>query len=114
MSYMRVIPRDLFNEANLLKCYGQLVLQLELGTHRATLSDESMGDAEAFDIQADIDGRTTVANLPLVIGDVEWQLWRPLNSRELWPLYAESADGESVPVFTDGGNLSVEFQALIQ
>ena len=29
MSYPRVIPRDLFNEASLLKCYGQVYLKLE-------------------------------------------------------------------------------------
>jgi len=29
MSYTRVIPRDLFNEANLLKCYGQIYIEVE-------------------------------------------------------------------------------------
>ncbi len=28
--YARVIPRDLFNEANLLKCFGNLYLRLEV------------------------------------------------------------------------------------
>lgn len=29
MSYFRVIPRDLFNEASLLKCYGRLAILLD-------------------------------------------------------------------------------------
>ncbi len=29
MTYKRVIPRDLFNEANLLKCYGALWIALD-------------------------------------------------------------------------------------
>lgn len=28
-NYERVVPRDLFNEANLLKCIGKLVLEIE-------------------------------------------------------------------------------------
>jgi hypothetical protein len=29
VSYFRVIPRDLFNEASLLKCYGRLAILLD-------------------------------------------------------------------------------------
>ncbi len=29
MAYLRVIPRDLFNEGNLLKCLGRIYINLE-------------------------------------------------------------------------------------
>jgi hypothetical protein len=35
MGYTRVIPRDLFNEANLLKCIGGLYIALEHVESRA-------------------------------------------------------------------------------
>lgn len=113
MSYMRVIPRDLFNEASLLKCYGKLYLETE-GNPNATFGDV---DFESFDIEQNIDGDLFIDNLPFRIQGKHYRLKRPLNSRQPWPLYAEDIDDpdfESVAVFNVDGTLSVEFQALIQ
>lgn len=83
MNYARVIPRDLFNEANLLKCYGRLALEVDL-EH----------DGGAFDIQQDpASGALHVANVRLVVRGREVPLFRPLNSREPWPLWATTEDG---------------------
>lgn len=113
MSYTRVIPRDLFNEASLLKCYGKLWHILE-GNPKARFPDEPV---ESFDIVQSIsDGRIWVENLPLVIDGAKYRLSRPLNSRELWPLYAECMDDfevEEIQVFTDDGDLTPEMKALI-
>ncbi len=110
MAYLRVVPRDLFNEANLLKCYGRLWILLDRAGHDAKL-DEGCG--EAFDIQQDpASGQLTVANLPFTIRGESWNLVRPLNSRGEWPLYAER-DDECLSVFDQGGNLSDEFSSLI-
>lgn len=114
MAYSRVIPRDLFNEANLLKCLGQLYLCLEaLPGQPATLGDIEPG--EAFDIQQDeADGSLEVVNLPFTMGDGRsYRLTRPLNSRETWPLWCECDDGDEVPVFTGQGVLSPAFLALL-
>jgi len=107
-SYYRVIPRDLFNEANLLKCLGLLWILLE-GRTDANFEEN---DGEPFDVQQnEDDGTLTVVNLPFVIRGNLWTLERPLNSRETWPLYA-SRDDERVAVFTDGGELTKEFESL--
>lgn len=114
MSYFRVIPRDLFNEASLLKCYGRLYILLDrINSSGATMSHDDM----PFDvIQPDEDGSITVQNVKLFVNRRHFELWRPLNSREPWPLYAEDAhdpDCDPVEVFTDGGEFTGEFLALI-
>lgn len=117
--YIRVIPRDLFNEANLLKCLGQLYIALENlhGQHRAKYAIE---DVERFDIhQSPDDGSIYVANLPFMIDGRIYHLSRPLNSRQPWPLYAtlswpQPGEEQTVTaVFTDEGKLSAEFLKLI-
>lgn len=115
MSYLRVIPRDLFNEADLLKCCGRLWICLDnLGDANAVLGDDDgEHDGSPFDIQQDEgSGALTVANLRFLIHGRPWRLTRPLNSREPWPLYAER-DEDCVSVFTGEGELSPEFRALI-
>jgi hypothetical protein len=113
MAYMRVTPRDLFNEANLLKCLGRLMILLDnlpASGHLAVLDE---GDGSPFDIQQDdSSGAIEVVNLPLRIGGQQYRLMRPLNSRQPWPLYAENYD-DAVSVFTDDGHLSGEFLLLI-
>lgn len=118
MTYLRVIPRDLFNESSLLKCYGKLYLELEnqSGTPLGALSWRG-DDAQPFDVQqSEADGSIYVANIRLEVGRREFLLTRPLNSRDPWPLWAESEDNddfEPVAVFNDGGSLSAEFLDLI-
>lgn len=118
MTYSRVIPRDLFNEANLLKCLGRLWICLDsrrdlpcqLG---AIKTDYDPGDhtGEAFHIvMNEGDGSLSVANLPFHIRGDLFTLSRPLNSRDPWPLYCESPNGETcLEVFDSDGNLSAEF-----
>lgn len=114
MSYVRVIPRDLFNEGNLLKCLGRLWCLLdESRGHNARLIESHAGDPFRIE-QSDADGSISVANLHFHIAGKKWHLSRPLNSREAWPLYCESADNEiQEPVFDDGGWFTAEFKRLI-
>ncbi len=111
MSYLRVIPRDLFNEANLLKCYGQLYLNLEhLGMQDCL---EHTDDEQAFAVhQYQHSGGLTLSNVQLVISGNELDLSRPLNSRRAFPLYAEY-DGETISVFNDDGTFTPEMLKLI-
>lgn len=119
MTYCRVIPRDLFNEADLLKCLGRLYIELEnTRDHTAELCDE-MGQREGFKIEQNEDsGAIYCTNAVLRIGGQRCRLERPLNSREPWPLWLEGIgddpDFEAERVFTDEGKLSPEFLALIQ
>lgn len=114
-NYIRVIPRDLFNEANLLKCYGQLYLCLEnLPNCDARLVDVREGEPCGFDIRQDgSDGSLTIANVALVVGRRVCRLSRPLNSRRPYPLYAMPDDDTTLAVFTDDGRLTDEMTAYL-
>jgi hypothetical protein len=112
MTYQRVIPRDLFNEANLLKCYGQLWLKLEMyGNQGASL--EHYGNFFITEQDSD-DGSLSIYNIRLIIGSETFRLRRPLNSREPWPLYCYLQEAaEELAIFTDDGELTEEFLALL-
>lgn len=114
MSYHRVIPRDLFNEANLLKCLGKLWINLDNLRPAGWYVREPLG-REPFEIcQDENDGSIFCPTCGLFSHDRRWDLFRPLNSREEWPLwlYDEPQD-ESIKVFDDNGNFSPEMLALL-
>lgn len=109
--YQRVIPRDLFNEANLLKCYAQLYLCLD---HHA-IDDVSLDyDDEPFDIDQNQDsGGLYIRNITLLVRGQAIHLERPLNSRYAWPLYATTPDEEIIEVLGDNGRLSDAMLAFL-
>lgn len=116
MTYTRVIPRDLFNEGDLLKCYGRLWILLdETRGHVAQLGDEEQLPATPFEVwQDESDGSLTVVNVPFLVRGERWHLYRPLNCRSPWPLWCSSPDEEiCVRVFTEKGQFSPEFVQLI-
>ena len=107
--YSRVIPRDLFNESNLLKCMGRLYICLE-GEGMAALDN----DGGAFHVEQDESGDIFIANVWLTVRDEPVHLSRPLNSRESWPLYAmDNAEGINIEVFDNSGNLTEEFKEFL-
>lgn len=110
VAYPRVIPRDLFNEANLLKCLGQLWLLTE-----PIRSVEVKHDGESFIVaQDDNDGSLTVLNVVLRVHGEVVEYRRPLNSRQPWPLVAVLPPrDELLPIFTDSGQLSAEMLRFI-
>lgn len=115
MSYVRVVPRDLFNEANLLKCLGRLYIVTEQFTS-VTISEPEPG--EPFQIeQSDDDGSLQCLNVQLVINGQAYTLTRPLNSRAAWPLRITHIDAkelaEYIDVFTEDGNLAPEVLSLV-
>lgn len=99
MSYMRVIPRDLFNEANLLKCLGRIYICLER-LPRCNVTLESNGQEFRID-QSQCSGAIYCSNVPL------------LNARDPWPLYASLPDDDECEVFTNDGEFTAEFLELI-
>lgn len=107
--YLRVIPRDLFNEANLLKCLGRLYIVTE---GRTGVAIEHDGDA--FDVrQYENSGAIYAFNVSLWVRGAEIPLWSPLNSRASWPLRATIQD-DDVAVFDAAGNLSAEMCAFLE
>ena len=115
--YARVIPRDLFNEASLLKCLGKLALILMDRPSSAEFEEDEL-KADGFRIvQSEGDGAIEVENLPFLIAGHRYRLYRPLNSREPWPLWCESPfsdhDGDDCEVFDAEGNISPVFAEWI-
>jgi hypothetical protein len=109
MSYSRVVPRDLFNEGNLLKCYGQIYLNLE----KMGLEDRLRHDGEAFRIAFNEGtGGLSLANVKLIVHGEDCILERPLNSRGNYPLYLLQEDAE-IEVFLEDGSFTPEMVAFL-
>jgi hypothetical protein len=83
---LRVLPRDAFNDANLLKCIGKITLDIEDGIC-TELTYQYNG--KPFNIQQDeSDGSTYVTNIVFITSKGrKIKHRRPLNSREDWGLY---------------------------
>lgn len=119
MSYVRVIPRDLFNEANFLKCLGALYIALETaGAHHASLMFEPFDASADFGVTQNGDGALYSTSIEFIVRGTPYHLTRPLNSRASWPLYCSDLDNddfEPVAVFDEAtGKLSADFLALIK
>lgn len=114
MSYTRVIPRDLFNEAKLLKCLGQLALLIHDGVKIPRgLSIEHADPTEGFRIEQDgSDGSLYCANLCVFCNGCAISLRTPLNSKDAYPLWFTVGEEEG-RVFNEDGTLSDEFRQVL-
>lgn len=117
MSYQRVIPRDLFNEGNLLKCLGNLYIQLQkigLEDH-LIFQDSESGGLDHFDIsQEQLDGSTHCNNVFLVTSNGQKiELTRPLNSRQAYPLEFIFNDNEYY-LFNSQGDLMPDMDSILK
>jgi len=113
MSYCRVLPRDLFNEAKLLKCMGRLILKIEDGQAPTGLAFEhDHGLGGPFIVRQDSgDGRLYVANIDVFVGRAQVNLSTPYNCKEAWPLIVTTADdSHEVEVFDEAGGFAREFE----
>jgi hypothetical protein len=116
MSYGRVIPRDLFNESSLLKCYGALWIELDNGRFPGAALEYEEDGAPFAVVQNQSSGGITLANVRLTVRGETVHLERPLNARRAYPLYAYPSDSESeseLSVFTDDGRLTGEMRAFL-
>lgn len=115
-NYVRVLPRDLFNEAGLLKMMGRLwILLSETRGHNAEIVEE---DVPRFDIQQDeSSGAIYVANVRFLINGVERRLSRPLNSRSSWSFWMtgteDDPDFDEIAVFDENGNFTADMRSAI-
>ena len=115
--YLRVMPRDLFNEGSLLTLHGRLVILLkETADHHASIAEQ---EVEGFDVVQDpATGWISIDNFVFTVRGRRYRLSRPLNSRERWPLWLEDVDQESdfeaIAVFDDDGALSPEMLSFIK
>lgn len=108
-THNRVIPRDFFNEAKLLKCMGLLSLKILDNMIPDGLKIEISESGEPFDIRLLNDGSLTVINYPVIINDkLSVTLKTTYNSKVKYPLLCEYNYIE-YEVFDDNGNFTQEF-----
>lgn len=115
MSYRRVVPRDLFNEAKLLKCLGALYIAAEhFDNETLHVEHANEGSRDGWDIQQDeTDGSIFCANVSVMLRGAAVHCYTPLNSKRPYPLWASIGD-ELYEVFTDEGKLTGDFALLLQ
>jgi hypothetical protein len=117
MTYSRVIPRDLFNESKLLKCYGRLSLLIHEG-RIAGLPLTLEHDAEPFPgFQVEMDGlrgHFYCSNLKLLLNGSPLRVGTVINSREEYPMVCVTEDESEVEVFNAYGFLTPEFKRYVR
>jgi hypothetical protein len=93
MSYRRVIPRDLFNEAKLLKCLGKLSLLIhEQMIDGLNVNHEDELNGFKFS-QCTGSGFITVSNLHFFDNNgTPIYCYHPLNCKDKWPMQIEYLD----------------------
>ena len=115
MSYLRVAPRDLFNESKLLKCLGRLSLGILDGKlSMYSISDEIDEPEGGFNIDNNDDGDIYCINYNVYVeaadgSKVKLDLFTRLNSKEPYPLICLTHDDEIIDVFYDDGEFTNEF-----
>ena len=111
MFYSRVLPRDFFNEAKLLKCLGQFSLKNGDGElYGFNVIERLTDDGDGFEIELDNGNYGLhVINYRVKIGGVEQYFYSPYNSKSIYPLLFISMKGDPEPVFTEEGEFSIEF-----
>jgi len=134
--YERVIPRDLFNEAKLLKCLGQLTLLIHEGKCDLEVLFGGPGEGDTvcrgFETGVNIDGGYYCNNIRVYVksGDGslrELELATNCNSKLSYPLVAVftgysianpepvlPAINEEAYVFNEHGSLATDFIELIR
>ena len=112
--FYRVIPRDLFNEAKLLKSLGRLCLLIHEG-----LADPLEVDLEDPETGFQVElsptyGTLFVSNLHIWPRHATASFFTHYNDKAPWPLWVTvSVDDRetTVEVFTEDGELTQEFRA---
>lgn len=114
MSYQRVIPRDLFNEAKLLKCLGQIALIVHDYPGLGLCLNHDQSEFSGFAIeQDDNSAELYCSNLELTFEGRLIGLRTNYNSKEKYPMTIIFEE-ECGQVFAENGYLDNEFKALME
>lgn len=111
LNYQRVIPRDLFNEAKLLKCMGKLSLAILDGFAPARMQMNEPD--EPFQVGLMNDGYLTITNLEVKILDTRHLFRTQYNSQANFPLVV-THDYCDYRVFDEAGEWDEEFLDFVQ
>lgn len=109
INYSRVIPRDLFNEAKLLKCIGQLTCNIHDGEGLGLKVSESV---TGFKIGLMNDGFLIVENIHFKLGKIPLLFRTTYNSKKSYPLVC-TYDYCDIPVFEENGTYTEEYTTFI-
>ncbi len=112
--YTRVIPRDLFNEAKLLKCMGRLTL-LELDRMLPCKMIIVHDDSKPFDIQLMEEGSLYIRNIEVFIKEepAAFIFKTTLNSKANYPMFVEHKSCD-YRVFNEAGEFDEEFLEFVK
>ena len=109
MSYQRVIPRDFFNEAKLLKCMGVLQLYIDANNTPEGITIEIKETGAPFIIEKDeTSGDIYITNYECKVNGNIVRFESNLNSKAEYPLSCYFQDS-IFSVFTDLGDFDNEF-----
>lgn len=121
INYTRVFPRDFFNEAKLLKCFGVLALKIHdrlapegLELHENVTCEEfESGYDEGFKIGLMDEGYLTIANISISAHGVPLLFCTNYNSKDNFPFFVYHEYTE-IYVFDEQGDFQEEFIGFIQ
>jgi hypothetical protein len=108
-AYRRVAPRDMFNEAVLLKCLGKLIVRI---LAREVTGLRFYDSGAPFQVGLHDAGYLVLASGSFVFRgrDILW-LGTPYNAKAPWPLVCHHG-GADIPVFEDDGAFTDAFVAF--
>lgn len=108
----RVIPRDFFNEAKLLKCMGVLslaILDCAVPKGVRIVIEES---GEPFEVALSDDGMLFLSNYETFVNGQPVTFGTRYNSKRNFPFFCVDPDsGEETDVFDEDGKFAGEFKA---
>lgn len=118
MSYNRVVPRDFFNEAKLLKSLGRLSLYILDNKDGISKYVEEHFDNNFFDIEQTDSGDIYCVNYEIIHKNsgTPIDLYSLLNSKDNYPLVfiIEDINEDYEYVFDDDGNFTDYFLEAVR
>jgi len=107
MSYLRVIPRDFFNESKLLKCLGKLLINSKTIGEEITIKFKE--PAEPFNIELNESWAIlVVTNYKITVNGFTYTFGTTYNSKDNYPLVMLD-EYEEINVLNEDGTINGEF-----
>lgn len=112
--YNRVLPRDLFNEAKLLKCIGHLIIMIQENREPASckMSYSDLLIPDRFDVALLPEGSLVIQNLGIAVNRKPYIFKTTYNSKANFPLFVQHKDAD-YRVFDEEGKWDSEFHEFL-